>query len=251
MKLKLDSEGRAVLENGMPVFVYDDGKEAAINVADMAQKLSQANFEAADRRKKLGDIEAKILAFEGIDPAAARKALDTVKNLDDKKLIDAGEVERVKAETIKAFEEKYAPVIKERDTLKSELVNEKIGGAFARSKFISEKVAIPADMLRATFGNNFKLEDGNIAAYDASGNRVFSRSNPGSPADFDEAFEIIVSQYPHRDAILKGTGSSGTGSQGGKGGGGSGNKTMPRSQFEALGPAERASTMKDGFTIVD
>lgn len=251
MKLKIDSEGRAVLENGMPVYVYDDGKEAAINVADMAQKLSQANYEAGDRRKKLSDLENQIKAFEGIDPAAARKALDTVKNLDDKKLIDAGEVERVKSETIKAYEEKYAPVLKERDDLKNELVDEKIGGAFARSKFISEKVAIPADMLRATFGKNFKLEDGKIAAYDASGNRVFSRSNPGTPADFDEAFEIIVGQYPHRDSILKGTGSSGTGSPGGKGNGGSGNKTMTRSQFEALGHTERATTVKDGVTIVD
>ena len=49
--------------------------------------------------------------YEGIDdPAAARKAMTTVRGLTDKQLVDAGEVERVKAEAIRAIEEKYAPV---------------------------------------------------------------------------------------------------------------------------------------------
>ncbi|MGE1110092.1 DUF6651 domain-containing protein, partial [Bacillus wiedmannii] len=87
---------------------------------------------------------------EGIDdPSAALAALDTVKNLEDKTLVDAGEVEKVRTEAVRALEEKYAPIVKERDDLSQKLTAEKIGGNFARSKFIAEKMSIPADLVEA------------------------------------------------------------------------------------------------------
>jgi hypothetical protein len=85
--------------------------------------------------------EAKPASFEGIeDPEAAKKALQTVKNLDDKKLVDAGQVETVKNEAIKAVRAEFEPIVAERDKLKGELYGEKIGGSFMRSKFIQDKI---------------------------------------------------------------------------------------------------------------
>jgi hypothetical protein len=188
-----------------------------------------------------------LAAFAGIsDPEAALKALTTVKNLDDKKLVDAGEVEKVKQEAIKAIRAEFEPVVKERDTLKGELYGEKIGGSFARSKFIADKIAIPSDLVQARFGNNFEIKDGKIVAKDQAGNAIYSRSKPGEIADFEEALELLVDAYPQKDAILKGTGASGSGARGSNGLGG-GAKTMPRSQFEKLAPAEQMAKMKDGF----
>ncbi|MGX2950047.1 hypothetical protein ACWIUA_03935 [Ursidibacter sp. B-7004-1] len=106
MKLKLDENGHVVVQNGCPVYVYDDGKEVAYDVPQAVSKITALNAEAKKHREEKESVEAKLKAFEGIDdPAKAKKALETVKNLDDKKLIDAGEVEKVKAEMAKGYED--------------------------------------------------------------------------------------------------------------------------------------------------
>lgn len=210
MKLKLDDAGHVVVSEGKPVYVHDDGKEVAFDAPATVAKIGQLNGEAKGHRERAEAAEAKLKPYEGItDPAAALKALTTVKNLDDKQLVAAGEVEKVKEEAIKAVEAKYAPILAERDTLKTELYGEKIGGSFSRSKFIADKIAIPADMVQARFGQNFEIKDGKVVAKDFHGNPIFSRSKPGEVADFEEAIETLVDQYPQKDHILKGTGNQG------------------------------------------
>ncbi|MBN7122887.1 hypothetical protein BSU01_14380 [Erwinia billingiae] len=250
MKLKLDENGHVVVSDGKPVYVHDDGKEVAFDAAGTVQTISRLNGEAKSHRERAESAETAVKAFEGIkDPKEAMKALETIKNLDAKKLVDAGEVEKVRAEAIKAVEDKYAPILQERDDLSNKLIAEKVGGSFARSKFISEKMGIPADMVEARFGNNFKLEGDSVIAYDKSGNKIFSASNPGEAAGFDEALGILVEHYPYKDQILKGTGASGGGSGGGNGG--TGGKTISRAQFESLSPQDQSSQIGAGVTITD
>lgn len=254
MKLKMiEIEGKqyAEIADGKPIYVHDDGKEAPFDVTGTVSTISRLNGEAKGHRERAEAAEKALKGFEGIESADdARKALETMKNLDAKKLVDAGEVEKVRAEAIKAIEDKYAPVIKERDSLQSALVSEKIGGSFARSKLIAEKLAIPADLVESRFGSQFKLEDGNVVAYDSTGNKLFSRANPGELAKFDEALEIIIDQYPHRDNILKSSGASGSGAHGGSQGQ-SGSKAIPRSAFESMAPAQRMAHIKGGGSITD
>jgi len=246
MKLKLDANGNAVLQDGKPVYVHDDGKEVAFDAPATVAAISRRNSENQALRERAEAAEATVKTFEGIkDPVAALKALETIANLDGKKLVDAGEVQKVKDEAIKAVRAEYEPVVKERDSLKGELFGERIGGSFARSKFILEKAAIPADMVQARFGQNFKIEDGKTVAYDVSGNKLFSRSRPGELADFDEALEMLVDQYPYKAQILKGAGGSGGGASGGAGGGAGGKRTVTRAQFDALPPAEQAAIGRD------
>jgi hypothetical protein len=251
MKLKLNDDGFAVVQDGKPVYVNDEGKEIAFDVAGTVQTISRLNGEAKTHRERAEAAEKVAKAFEGItDAEAARKALATVANLDAKKLIDAGEVDKIRAEAIKAVEDKYAPIVSERDSLQKSLVDEKVGGSFARSKMIADKLAIPADLVQARFGEAFKVEGNDVVAYDKSGNKLFSRSNPGEVAKFDEALEILIDQYPYRDSILKSTGASGGGAQGGSGGG-SGGKTMSRAAFDALPPAKQAEVARSGTTFTD
>ena len=243
MKLKLDANGNVVLQDGKPVYVNDDGKEIAFDAPATIATISRLNGEAKTNRERAEAAEGKLKAFDGItDPAAALKALGIVKNLDDKKLVDAGEVERVKSEVQKALEQQYAPVVKRAADLEAELYAERIGGAFARSPLIvGEKAtfAIPADMVQARFGKHFKIEDGKTVAYDANGNKIFSLSRPGELADFDEALKVLVDQYPYKAQILKGSGATGGGAGGG-GGHGGGKTTYTREQFAKLGPAEQS-----------
>lgn len=257
MKLKLDENGNVVLADGKPVYVHDDGKEIPFDAAQAVATISRLNGEAKNHREAKEAAVERLKAFEGIeDPADAIKALDIVKNLDAKKLVDAGEVEKIKAEASKAFEEKlqaldakYAPIIKERDGFQAALVAEKIGGAFARSKLIADKLAIPSDMVQARFGDAFKLEGESIIAYDNAGNKIFSRVNPGNVAGFDEALDILIESYPHRDHILKGSGANGGGAGGGSGAGNS--KQATRQQFEQMAPAKQMEFIKGGGSVVD
>ncbi len=256
MPFKFDAAGNLVLQevNGqkLPVYVHPDGKEAPFDGDGTIQTISRLNGEAKGHRERAEAAEGKLKGYDGItDPAAALKALTTVKNLDDKKLVDAGEVEKVKAEAIKSIRAEFEPIVSERDKLKGELYGEKIGGAFARSKFIADKIAVPSDMIQSTFGSAFKIEEGKTVAYGKDGNRIFSRTRHGEPADFEEALEILVDQYPHRASILKGSGASGGGA-GGSGSGAGGKKTITRAQFEAMDAgAQRAAATDKNTVLID
>ena len=244
MKLKtVTVEGKTyaeVNEQGLPLYIHDDGKEVAHDAPQTVAAISRLNGEAKTNRERYETAETSLKAFEGIeDPVAAKKALETLKNFDDKKLVDAGEVEKVKAEAIKAIEDKYAPIVQERDAFQSQLHNELIGGGFSRSKFIQDNIAVPVDMIQATFGKNFQIENGKVVAVGVDGQKIYSRTRPGEVADFDEALESLVGGYPHKDSILKGNQSGGGGFQAGGGG-----KTGPKSLAECKTKDEKIAYMK-------
>jgi hypothetical protein len=256
VKLKLDEHGHVVVQDGRPIYIHDDGKEIPFDAAATVTKIGQLNREAQTHREAKETAETALKLFDGIDASAARKALETVKNLDDKKLVDAGEVQKVKDETIKAYDEKligvrkeFEPVVAERDSLRAALHGEKIGNAFSRSKFIADKLAIPADMVQAAFGSTFKIEGEHIVAVGKDGGKIYSRAKPGELASFDEALEIMVDAYPNKDTILKGSGARGGGAGGGGRGGDS--KSITRAAFDGLDPAAKAAHVKAGGTVVD
>ena len=246
MKLKLNEAGHVVVSDGKPVYVDDAGKEVPFDAAATVATIARITEESRIFKSRAQAAETSLKAFEGIaDPAAARKALDTVRNLDDKKLVDAGEVEKVKAEVIKSLEARYKPVVEEAEALKASLHAEKIGGSFLRSKFIADKIAVPPDIIEARFGKNFKLENGKVIAYDQSGNPLYSKASPGNPADFDEALEILVDAYPYKEHILKGTGGTGGGAR--QSGGTGGSKTVTRAEINKMGPeAQRQISLDVG-----
>ena len=245
MELVLDEKGNAVLKDGKPLYRHPDGKEIVFDAGQAFSKIGQLTGENTAYKARFTEAETKLKSFDGIaDPDAARKALDTVSNLDHKKLIDAGEVEKVKGEITKAFQAQLDEANGKAKTLEQALYGEKVGGAFARSKMIAEKLAIPADMVQARFGQAFKIEGDKTVAYDASGNKIFSRARPGELADFDEALETLIEQYPYKEHILKSSGASGGGAQG-SGTGGGGKQTRTRQQFEQMMPSERAAFAKD------
>lgn len=252
MKLKLDENGHAVLQDGRPVYVYEDGKEVAFDAPGTVNTITRLNAEAKTHREGKEAAETALKAFEGItDGAAAKKALEIVANLDQKKLVDAGEIDKVKDEISKAYKGQLDEATTKAATFEKQLYEEKIGGAFSRSKYIGEKLAIPADLVQSKFGAAFKVEDGKTIAYDQHGQKIYSRTRPGEIADFDEAIESLVEQYPHRDHILKGSGASGSGASNNGGNGGQGKKTISRTQFDALDPMGKHAHVSAGGEVTD
>lgn len=251
MKLKLDAQGHAVLEDGMPVYTHSDGKELPFDAVSAVTKIKELNGESMGRRQKLEEAETRLNLFDGLDPAAAKDALSKLSAIDQKKLIDAGEIEKVRAEITKSIEDRYKPIVEERDGLKGQLRDVKIDNAFNSSKYIKDNIAVPPDMFRSLFGKNVTVDDGGkLVLADANGNKIYSRTRAGEPADFDEGIEVLVSGYASKDSILKSSGSNGTGGKQ-SAQAAAGAKTMTSEKFLSLSQSERMAAAKDGITVAN
>lgn len=123
-------------------------------------------------------------------------------------------------------------------------------GGMSPDEFYTDKGEwLTLKQLRERDAQAFKVEEGKIVAYDASGNKIYSRAKPGELAQFDEALEFLVENYPQKDYILKASGNNGGGSRPTQHD--IGQKTMKRSAFDALDVAGKQNALKDGITIVD
>src|SRR6266576_4646709 len=105
MQLKLDADGHVVIQDNKPVYVHDDGKEVPFDVPDMYVRLLRDGKRNGDLQKEIEASAEKLKTFEGLDPEAARKAIELTKNIEDGKLLSAGKVEEIKAAARKAAEE--------------------------------------------------------------------------------------------------------------------------------------------------
>lgn len=246
MKLKLTEEGYAEVQDGKPVYVNDDGKEITYDPISMHKKIGELNKENQTYREAKEEAEEKIKEFEGIDPEKAAEAMKTLDNLNDKKLVDAGEIEKVKQQAIesadKQWREKYEAEQQKREEIEGKYKSDKINLAFSNSKFVKDQLAVPPDMAQATFGKYFEFDGSRVTPKDPNGNPIYSDRNPGDVADFDEAMEKLVEQYPYRDSIMKGTGNRGSGAEGVEGD--PNVRVMSRKQFEAMDPGKQGETAK-------
>lgn len=263
MKLKLDDKGNVVVQDGKPVYLLDDGREVAHDAAQTVATISRLNGEARTHREAKEAAEARLKAFEGIeDGEAARKALETVKNLAAGDLKTAAQVQEIKdaaarsaqeavANATRAAAEKERTLTETNAKLTQQLHSHIIGSAFAGSKFISEKMAIPADIAQKVFGDRFTVdESGKLVAKDQNGNPVFSAVQHGEHAPFEEAIQVFVGQYAHKDSILKGSGAQGGGASHSNGGTG-GKKSVTRAQFDQMTHSDRAAHAKAGGVVTD
>ena len=249
MPWKMDGD-KIALDNGNPVWVFADGKESVFEGDHITQKLSDLSKENEKWRKQARDAQTKVESFGEIDIEQAKKALNIVSNLDAKKLIDAGEAEKVRAEAVRAEQERVRALSEENQSLKDGIYSEKLENSFAQSELVQKKLAIPSRFAKDSFGKAFKLEDGKMVAYDESGNKIYSREKPGELAGFDEALSMLIDRHPDKARILLDSGKSGGGAgPGGAGGGGA--KTITRGQYKQMTPAEQSAHIKGGGTVTD
>ncbi|MDD2744034.1 MAG: hypothetical protein PHV02_17355 [Rhodocyclaceae bacterium] len=159
------------------------------------------------------------------------------------------EIERVKSEVSQGFQAQLDEANARAQKLEQALHSEKVDGSFARSKF-AEKLVVPTDMLKSFFGQQFKIEDGRMVAFDVTGNKIYSTMNPGEPAEFEEALEKIIEAYPKKDAILRAT-ASGSGAIGNNYAHVGGSKSISRSRWDSMDQAARMEFTKCGGKVTD
>lgn len=229
MPWKQDGSGGIAIENGAPVYVYPQGhehagKEVPFDGDQLMRKLSEVNSESASRRKRLEEVEPILARIKDLDIEEATKAIATVRNLGDKKLIEAGEVDKVVSSRLTEAQQKHEAALKaERDKaegLAGTIRRLTISQKFAESGWFSRpnapgKTLLPPDAAESLFGSHFHLdENGRIVPKYADGTTIGSSKDYNAPADFEEAFGAILERYPNKDAILRSQVSSGGGAQG-------------------------------------
>ena len=225
MKLKLDENGHVVVQDDKPVYVYEDGTENAFDAHHTLNTIKRLNGEAQTNRETAKALAKKVEAFEGFDPEEAKKALDIVSSLDQKKLVDAGEIEKVKAEIKQSYESTLVPQIEEwkgkYESLKTSYQSKDLEAKFSQSEYIKNNISTHPRVMFNNFKSNFAYdENGELFAVDMHGNKIFSKSDPSRYADFDEAFGVVANACPYKDTFFKGNQAQGGGYQGGQGGGG-------------------------------
>ncbi len=266
MELKtkeIDGVTYAETSDGKPVYIHEGNEEKPMDVAHMMRAISERNKECQTHREAKEAAQAKLRQFEDIsNPEKALEALRIVENLDHKQLIDAKEVDKLKAEMSKTYEEKIGAITKGYDEKLTEQVNRAnelenkhqqlaINNAFERSPYIKEKIAVPAEMVQALFQSRFKMEDGKLIGYHPDGRVITSKERLDDPATFEECIETIICTYDNRSHILKGANSSGAGGGGGTGRSG-GDKTITRAEFDRMSPIERKQKLvTEKYTIAE
>jgi hypothetical protein len=253
MRLKLDDKGSAVLQDGKPVYVHDDGKEVSFDAAGAVAKIAELTRECAQHRTHAKELGEKLKDFGDIDPRDAKKALATLEKIDQKTLIDAGKVDEVKKQFVQqidemkqAYEGKLSKATETNVSLENELSDYMIKQAFSGSK-IMEKLheSITPDIAHSFFGKDFKREKINgqsVIVGQVNGQPIISRLKPGENAAFDEALEVLIERYPLKDRILKGA----DGGSGSAGNGKSGLGTIPGEKVFGMSLADYNQAVKDG-----
>lgn len=241
MKLKLDENGNAVVEEGKPVYVHDDGTEVPFDAPGAMQKITALNKESRDHRLKAKRLEESMTAFDGIEDLStwrkdAEKALETVASLDEDNLVEAGTVESLKKQLVEGFEAEKSQLVGTIGEYEKELYQLLVSSRFAASPLLAEQTILPPDIAETYFGRHFKVEKINgarrVVGY-IGDDPIYSRTKPGELADFDEAIAVVLDQYPHKNKILK-SGSGGTGSPapGGNGTPNPGGDRVPKTAAE-------------------
>jgi hypothetical protein len=246
MPFKRNEDGTLAMDDSNnPIRVDADGKEYPFGddaLDSTLSNLSKATREATERKHKLRDAETQLKHLEGIeDPEKyfkeANKALETVKNLDDKKLVDAGEVENLKKSIADSYQKKLdeaSESVKQKDDI---IYNLMVSSQFAKSQAL-EKTVLTPDIAEAYFGKNFKIEDGQVIGY-LGDDKIYSKESPGQLAGFDEALSEIIDKYPMKEKILKAA-PGGSGSPSGGGG------APVSGDWHKLSPTERLNAARSG-----
>lgn len=221
MDLVLDENGHAILKDGCPVYKYEDGSEspfdAKTTLAAKDKKIANLTEEKTRLFTKAEGLKGDLKKFDGIDITAAQEALETVKNLKSKELLDANGIKVLKAEMLQGFEKeksdlkkgfdnKLQDVTKQVATKDSIIKNLLITTKFSSSPHFTgenRKTIYPPEDAVKIFGDRFMVDDNlNIVAIDRSGEILKSQKTHGEPADFEEAMARIIEEHPNKERIL-------------------------------------------------
>ncbi len=204
----------------------EDQEPYGLDGISLYAKIPSLQREAMERRKDLKTVKKELEEYQSLDldkdnfdswKTQADKALKTVKNLDDQKLIEADKVEEMKTQVREEaladkakIEKQYKEILSEKEQ-KLDFTNKQVrellvDNQFHSSNFIKESLVITSKMARKIFGNEYKVEtidNKTLAVGYVEKNPVMSKSDIGTYASFDESLKAMIDADPDRDSFYK------------------------------------------------
>jgi len=209
------------------------------DIEKLREALRRANAEAAERRKRLEQLEALVKQFEGVDPEEYRKLKEQQRKLEEERLKKEGEFEKLLAKRQQEWERKLKETeqkVKEwEQRYRQVAIDERLVAAFAKAGAIAPDEAM---MLTRHFVD---LDDKGVYVKGEDGMPLLGEG--GKRLTLEEFAKRWLEEHPHHKRAPSG----GAGSTGGQGKG----RTMKRSEWERLDPMERVKVIKSGVQLVD
>lgn len=255
IKLKVNDEGFAFVENGMPVFIHEDdgNKESPMDVVGVVTGLDAKNKAQADEISRHVEgkekLKEQLQTFEGIDPDKYKENAEFVEKYKDSKMVDEQGVETLKNKMKANFEEEkklehesFQKALKEKvdenGRLEKVIFKQAVLNKFATSPHFSgesPKTTLAPKHAAAIFGKNFKCEvdgeDVKIVGIGNDGQPLISKINHGDPADFEESIALLIDADPMSHSLF------GDGKPGGPDA--NGNLNPNSKEFAKLSPQEK------------
>lgn len=225
VKLKLDENNVPIVEDGHPVYEFDDGSESPVDIGQSFKSYETkiSNFDEAKSRHegKLKEIKDQLKKFKDIDIDKYNDAMDKLNKLKDQKLLDESGAEALKKSMRSIFDEElegvhgsYKKTLIEKDeTLKD--MNAIVFDLAIKNKFATDKhfsgdkpitIYNPEDAAKI-YGDHFSVDingkNYSIVAKDHEGKPILSRKNHGEPASFSEAIHQIIERESKNKPILR------------------------------------------------
>lgn len=225
VKIKQDDTGNVILEDGLPVFEFDDGSSSVLDVigAFKGFETKEANFnEERDRHtKNTKKLKDELKKFKGVDIEKYNEGMEKIKAIADQKLLDESGAEALKKNMRSIFDEElqgvhnqYKKTLDEKDTsindLNSIVYDLAIKNEFATDPHFSGDTPLtiyPPEDAAKIYGGNFKTEINGttlkVIAVDDKGTQILSKKNHGEPASFTEAMSQIIESQAKTKPILR------------------------------------------------
>lgn len=203
-----------------------EGKEGANKPTDAEAKLLRDMMKAKDRARaleaELAAAREAARAFDGIDPAKARKILAEQEEAERNAAIARGEFDRLTkqmADRHAAEQQRLKEQLEEREriaqSLQSQIADLTIGNSFSGSKFVAEDLTLTPSKARVIYGSHFEFKDGKVVGYDkpaGASDRTPLVDAMGEPLSFDEAMRKLIDSDPDKDHLIRSKVKAGAGS---------------------------------------
>lgn len=230
LKAKITEEEFGELAEVLQEHYTKQGDEYVLDTDDKGYKdrISEFRNNNIALQQELESLKADLGKFKGIDPAKYQDTINKLQELEDKKLIDAGQIDELLAQRTERMRQDYegrtqaletdrerfkALAQKRQELLQKTLVNSAVAEAVS-SVGVPAKGALPDIQARATSLWHVD-EDGNVVAME--GDTVKYGADGKNPLSMAEWAESLKQTAPH---LFEGSSGGGAGGGGGKQNGG-------------------------------
>lgn len=251
IKLKKEYTDKSAFEQEVPeaqraLYEEKDGKFllGAVEFEDVTGLKSALQKERDSVKQLKKELQETADKYKELDPEKAREALAKLAELEDKKLLDAGEIdkvvekrtERLRADhegQVKRFQDQQKTLEQQNHQLKAQLANLQIDHAISRVVTTKRDlginpVAIPDIQRRAREVFNLD-EKGQIIPRRADGSIIYGK-DPTQPMSMEEWLPSLRPEAPHYFM-----------ESGGAGGGNDAGGGVPKKKRSEMSPSEKAA----------